>query len=215
MFKNLAPTRGAFVEVLAAHTDRLVAGANATLRLISGLGNPSESNQALIEELAVHKRGADALKDDFIHMLFEAFTTPIQREQLHALVLDLDRTLDALLGVANAIEAYRIRASTAEARKIASLAADACHRLNRAVIALADRNSPMKVIDLCREVEALEELSIQAMREGVTKLFANEGDEAAAWHAMKMRGFYFAQESVLDGCKQAARRIEEILLDSA
>jgi hypothetical protein len=32
---------------------------------------------------------------------------------------------------------------------------------------------------------------------------------------MKMRGFYFMQEAVLDNCKRAAKTLEEILLENA
>ncbi len=35
------PHRGTFFNLLAAHADRLVAGANATLRLFTALGNPA------------------------------------------------------------------------------------------------------------------------------------------------------------------------------
>ena len=53
------------------------------------------------------------------------------------------------------------------------------------------------------------------MRRAVTQLFEKEGDEAAAWHAMKMRGFYFMQEAVLDSCKRAGRTLEEFVLENA
>jgi uncharacterized protein Yka (UPF0111/DUF47 family) len=85
--------------------------------------------------------------------------------------------------------------------------------LNRAILALADRNRGPEIVQLCREIETLETRSSAAMREAVTKLFAQEGDEAAAWNAMKMRRLYFTQEAVLDGCKRAAKTIEEILID--
>lgn len=215
MLKNVTPSRTVFFDMLATHTDRLVAGANATLRLISGLGNPTESNTALIEEVNTNETSADKLKADFIRLLFDSFVTPIPREQLHTLVLDIDRILDTLQSVANAIAMYNIGTSTAEARTMASLAADACLNLNRAVVAMSDRNQRPEIIRFCREVEALEERSSIAMQEGVTKLFAVEGDEAAAWHAMKMRRLYFTQEAVLDCCKRAARTIEEILIENA
>ena len=38
MFSSLMPQRKEFFELLAAHSDRVVAGANATLRLMNGLG---------------------------------------------------------------------------------------------------------------------------------------------------------------------------------
>ena len=214
MLDNVIPQRATFFELLATHTDHLVAGANATLRLITGLGQASVENTVLINEVNQDETTADQIKAQFIHLLFESFTTPINREQLHTLITDLDRVLDTLQSVANAITMYNIGASTAEARTMASLASDACLLLNRAVIALADRNRGTEIVRLCREIEELETRSSLAMREAVTKLFEREGDEAAAWNAMKMRRLYFTQEAVLDGCKRAAKTIEEILIEN-
>ena len=42
MFSSLMPQRAEFFELLAAHSDRVVAGANATLRLMNGLGVGTE-----------------------------------------------------------------------------------------------------------------------------------------------------------------------------
>ena len=215
MLNNVMPKRATFFQLLGSHTDRLVAGANATLRLITSLGNPSEQRGSMIDEVNLNETSADAIKADFIRLLYESFTTPISREQLHTLILDLDRVLDALQTVANAIQMYNIGRSTPESRAMASLAADACLLLNRAVLALADRGRAAEIERYCREVEALEAQSSVAMREGVTRLFAQEGDEQAAWQAMKLRRFYFAQEAVVDGCKRAARTIEEILFENA
>lgn len=216
MLNNVMPQRGTFFELLGAHTDRVVADANATMRLVSGLGNPHADNAALIEEVNANESSADRIKSDFIHLLYESFTTPINREQLHTLILDLDRILDTLQSVANAVAMYNIDKSTAEARTMASLAADACLRLNRAVITLADRSrGQAALIDFCTEVDKIEGVAAEAMRDAVTKLFEHEGDEAAAWHALKMRGFYFTQEEVLRGCKRAAKTIEEILLENS
>lgn len=216
MLNNVMPQRATFFELLGAHTDRLVAGANSTLRLISGLGNQGNDTAALIEEVNANEASADRIKDDFIRLLYESFTTPINREQLHTLILDLDRILDTLQSVANAVNTYHIEKSTTEARTMASLAADACLRLNRAVITLADRSREQEsLIEFCREVDKIEAMADEAMRRAVTRLFEKEGDEAAAWHALKMRGFYFTQEDVLRGCKRAAKTIEEILIENA
>ncbi len=140
MLNNVMPQRGTFFDLLGSHTDRLVAGANATMRLVSGLGNQGVDSVALIEEVNANESSADRIKDDFIRLLYESFTTPINREQLHTLIVDLDRILDTLQSVANAIAMYHIERSTSEARTMSSLAADACLRLNRAVITLADRS---------------------------------------------------------------------------
>jgi len=216
MLTNVMPQRATFFLMLTSHTERLVGGANATMRLVSGLGNPSsEALESLIEEVNINEASADEIKQAFIRMLYESFTTPVNREQLHTLILDLDRVLDTLQSVANAVRMYRIESSTPQAREMASLASDACLRLNRAVTALGDRKRTAEVVAHCREIEQLEARAESAMREAVTLLFAHEGDEAAAWLALKMRRFYFSQEAVLDGCKRAARTLEEILIENA
>lgn len=215
MLNNVIPQRSTFFNLLAAHTDRLVAGASATLRLITGLGNQGEQTDALIEEVNLNETSADGIKAEFTKLLYESFTTPINRDQLHTLILDLDRVLDTLQSVANAVPMYNIENSTPEARALASLASDACLRLNRAVIALADREQAAQIAVLCPQIDALESQASTLMREAITKLFREEGDEQAAWHAMKMRRFYFTQEAVLDGCKRAAHTMEEILLENA
>lgn len=215
MLNNVMPHRSSFFNLLAAHTDRLLAGASATLRLITGLGSHGDHTDALIEEVNLNETSADGIKAEFIKLLYESFTTPINRDQLHTLILDLDRVLDTLQSVANAIPMYNINDSTPEARALAALASDACLRLNRAVIALADREQAPKIAVLCPEIDALNSQANAVMREAVTKLFREEGDEQAAWHAMKMRRFYFTQVAVLDGCKRAGRTMEEILLENA
>ena len=112
MLNNVISQRGTFFILLAAHTDRLVAGASATLRLITGLGNEGHQTALLIEEVNLNETSADAIKADFIRLLYESFTTPINRDQLHTLILDLDRVLNTLQSVANAINMYSIGNST-------------------------------------------------------------------------------------------------------
>ena len=61
MLNNVMPQRGVFFSLLVAHTDRLVAAANATLRLISGLGNPQFDTTTLIDEVNLNETSADDL----------------------------------------------------------------------------------------------------------------------------------------------------------
>ena len=215
MLNNVMPQRGTFFQLLASHTDRLVGSANATLRLLTTLGAPGEHDRAaLIEEVNVNENSADDIKTQYIRLLYESFTTPLNRQQMHVLMKDLDRVVDTLQSVANAVRMYHIESSTTEARLMASLGADACLRLNRAVTALADRRRQDEVTVVCQEIEAMEDRAAAIMREAITKLFAVEGDESAAWHAMKMRRFYTAQEDVLYNCKRAAHTIEKIVLEN-
>ncbi|HMV05188.1 MAG TPA: DUF47 family protein [Accumulibacter sp.] len=212
MFSSLMPQRKEFFELLAAHAEQVVAGANATLRLINGLGDSGANLAALVAEVNEHEHNGDQIKAKVIERLHQSFTTPINRDQIHALVSDLDMTLNVLQSVANALGMYNITQSTVEAREMAALSADACMRLSRAVAALADKNRGEETLNLCKEIEEIESKADKVQHKAITALF-QEG--ANVWQTMKMREFYSLQEAVLDACQDSAKMIEEILIENS
>jgi len=214
MRKNVVHKRAEFFSTLTAHSDRLVAGASAALRLVEGLGARPELDAGLIDEVNVNETSADDLKAAFISMLFESFATPISRDLLYTLITDLDSVLDTLQGVANNITTYSIRTSTPAARAMATLAAEACRHVRGAVAALADRKGAATVLRECAAIDVLAARGSAAMREAVTELFAREGDEQAALHAIRMHNFHFRQAKVLSRCRRVARTIEEVVLEN-
>jgi uncharacterized protein Yka (UPF0111/DUF47 family) len=90
MFSSLMPQRSEFFELLAAHSDRVVAGANATLRLMNGLGVGTEDIPVLVAEVNMNEQNADKIKAELIALLHRSFTTPINRDQIHTLTIELD-----------------------------------------------------------------------------------------------------------------------------
>jgi len=212
MFSSLMPQRKEFFEMLTAHSEQVVAGANATLRLINSLGDGKTDLAGLVKEVNDHEETGDQIKAKVIERLHQSFTTPINRDQIHSLIDDLDMTLNVLQGVANAVGMYNIKQSTVEARELASLSADACMRLNRAVAALADKARGDETLNLCKEVEEIESKADKVQHKAISALF-QEGTNV--WQTMKMREFYSLQESVLDCCQEAAKMIEEILIENS
>lgn len=212
MFKALMPQRREFFDLLAAHSDRVVAAANAALRLIQALGTNDAEIATLVKEVAHNEKSADQIKIDLIALLHKSFTTPINRDQIHTLTIDLDRVLHALRHVANAIDMYNINDSTSEMRELASLAADACLRLNRAVIALGDNERSKETMDLCKAIDQIESKADKVMRNAITKLFKEGGD---VWVAVKLKDFYRLQDAIIDHCDEAAKTIEQILIENS
>ncbi|HOW46834.1 MAG TPA: DUF47 family protein [Rubrivivax sp.] len=212
MFSSLMPQRKEFFELLSEHSEHVVAGANAALRLLNGLGAGTEDIPVLVAEVNLNEQRADKIKARLIALLHRSFTTPINRDQIHALTIELDLVLNALQDVANAVGMYSIEASTVEAREMASLAADACLKLNRAVLALPDKSRRKVAMDLCQEIDAIESQADRVQRKAITALFNGSG---TLWNALKMREFYALQEEVVDRCEDAAKTIEEILIENS
>ncbi len=67
-------------------------------------------------------------------------------------------------------------------------------------------------MNLCKEIDQIESRADKVLRKAIAKLFQDGGD---VWMAMKMREFYFLQENVLDYCEEAAKTIEEILIENS
>jgi predicted phosphate transport protein (TIGR00153 family) len=213
MFSGLMPKRREFFDLLAAHSDRVVAGANATLRLINTLGTDNRNGLGLLaKEVDFNEQSGEKIKAKLIALLHKSFVTPINRDEIHTLTLELDKVLDSLQDVANAVGMYNIQESTTEARELAALSADACLRLNRAVIALGDENRTKEAIELCQEIDGIQTKADKVLKKAITRLFQDGGD---VWTAMKLREFYFLQENVLDYCEDAAKTIEEILIENS
>lgn len=213
MFSSLMPQRREFFDLLIAHSDRLVASANATLRLVNAMGNGDQAAMdLLVREVDSNEKSGDNIKRDVITLLHKSFITPLNRDEIHNLTLEMDKVLGTLCNVADAISMYNIQISTPEARELASLSADACMRLNRAVIALADPKRNKEAVALCMEIEEIEGKADMVLKQAITRLFQDDGD---IWHAVKMREFYFLQETVLDDCQEVARTIEEILIENS
>jgi uncharacterized protein len=212
MFSRIMPQRREFFDLLTSHTDRLVAAANAVLRLVNALGTDSKDTVELVKEVDLNEQSGDKIKAELIALLHKSFITPISRDDIHTLTLELDKILDALQDVANAVGMYNIKDSTPEGRELASLAADACQRLNRAVIALSDKERRADAMALCQEIDSIESKADKVLKKAVTRLF---GDDSDIWAAMKLREFYFLLENVLDFCEEAAKTIEGILIENS
>ena len=212
MFSNLMPHRKEFFDLLTAHSDRVVAAANATLRLVNSLGTNSTDLNELIKEVALNETSGDKIKADMITLLHRSFITPFSRDEIHTLTLEIDKILGALQHVSDAVSMYHLTDSTPESREMASLGADACLRLNRVITTLANKEHAKEAINLCREIEALESKADKVLKKAITRLFA---DESQLWNAIRMREFYILQENVLDYCQEAARTVEEILIENS
>lgn len=213
MFKALMPQRREFFDLLAAHSDRVVAASSAALRLIQALGTPDADIDTLVKEVAHNEKSADQIKIDLIALLHKSFTTPINRDQIHTLTIDLDRVLHSLRHVANAIDMYNIGDSTSEMRELASLAADACLRLNRAVFALGDNDRSKETMDLCKTIDQIEAKADKVMRNAITRLFKEEDGDVLT--VVKLKDFYRLQDAIIDHCDEAAKTIEQILIENS
>jgi len=208
----MLPKRSEFFSLLTAHSERVLASTNAMLRLVTRLGVSADDVAALVEEVNMNEASADQIKKDMLTMLHKAFVTPLKREQVYALTLELDGVVNAVQDVAQSVAIYHVSEATPASRELASMAVDACTRLDRAIKSLKDKERSEETVNLCLEIERIEEKADAVMQRAIKTLFESEGDDNAALLAIRMRQFYSQQEKVLARCKESSQIIEGILI---
>ncbi|MCM8596823.1 DUF47 domain-containing protein [Accumulibacter sp.] len=211
----MLPKRKEFFDLLAAHCERVEAGASAMLRLVSSMGVSKQDVASLVEEINMNEASSDKIKADMIELLHKAFVTPLNRDQVYQLTLDIDRIMNCIQDVAMAVSDYNITESTRASHELAAMAVEACSRLTRAMAALnKDSHSP-ETMSLCEEIERIEEKSVAVMYQAIKALYDAEGDDAAALRAYRLQELYALQEKVFRASKKTAQSLEEILLETA
>ncbi len=211
----MLPKRKEFFDLLAAHSERVEAGANALLRLVSSLGISTQEVAALVEEINMNESSSDKIKADMITLLHKAFVTPLNRDQVYQLTIDIDRIMNNVQDVAMAVSDYAIAEASKASHELAAMTVDACSRLARALASLNDNARSQETMNLCREIERIEEKSVAVMYQAIKALYDAEGDDVAAMRALRMQELYALQEKVLRASKKAAQSLEGILLQTA
>jgi predicted phosphate transport protein (TIGR00153 family) len=161
------------------------------------------------EELNTIEHKCDELTHEVLKRLNKSFITPIDREDIHALVSALDTVVDMMEGTAARVVMYGVKESTPAMQELALLLAETAGVLGRSVAKL---NSNEGMLDSLVEVHDLESKGDGIYRKAMRDLFANNTD---ALNVMKCKEIYEKLEDAIDACEDAANVLENITLKNA
>ena len=212
MFSSMMPQRKEFYELLTAHADRVVASANATLRLTNGLGQRAE-DLLRSSPKSQNEHSADKIKAEMITLLHRSFTTPINRDQIHTLTYRAGPGTQRAAGRGQRRRHVQHQGIHAPKRAKWPRSRRCLHAAQPCRDGPGATSSASKeALDLCKEIDAIES---KADRCSARPSPACSTARRRVWTALKMREFYDLQEDVLDRCENAAKTIEEILIENA
>jgi predicted phosphate transport protein (TIGR00153 family) len=180
----------------------------ATLALHELLSDLADTRGRVREIEAAEKRG-DAVVDEIHSLLRASFFPPFPRAAVVALTGRLDDILDLVEDAAQTIHLFHVTQLTPEAMRLSQLGLDCVRRIEKAVAALARRDSDREVLALCEQVDELESQADHVLRSALSRLFRDEPD---ARHLIRMRAVYEVLEELTDVCKDAAGEIESTVL---
>ncbi len=211
MFGRLMPKEVKFFDLFNNHAAHIVEGAAALTALMRDYDNPS-LRQVQIDRIEREEKAADKITHDTIELLHKTFITPFDRDQIHALISQMDDILDIIQDVAESAMLYDLQKITPEAQQLAELSQLCCDRVQSAVKLLSSMDNADGILKLSKEIDRLESDADRVMRSAMSKLFR---DEADVRQLIKMKAIYELLENVTDKCEDVANVIEGVVVENA
>ena len=206
MFSRLMPREGRFFDLFNAHAAQIVEGGRALAQLFASF----ESASVHADRIDAAERNADKITHETISLLHKTFITPIDRDQIHQLITNMDDVLDLIQDVAETVVLYDIQRVGAEAQQLAQICQMTCDRVKTAVGLLANLRDPEAILKTCEEIDRLESDADRVMRSAMSRLFREESDVK---QLIKLRSIYEYLELITDRCEDVANIIEGIVLE--
>ncbi|TPG12457.1 DUF47 family protein [Sphingomonas oligophenolica] len=211
-FQRLLPRTGNFFELFEAHAATVLAGAEATARLLGETGDGAKEH---IREIIEREHDADDITRQVLQSVRKTFLTPFDRGAITALIGSLDDTIDEMQAAAAAIDLYEITDFAPEMRDMAAIIVDAAR--------LAAEAMPL-LRDIGRNGERLHELTERLIRiEG----HADEIHAAGLKRSLQLYGrtdtlrfvtereIYKHLERIVDAFEDVADQVDGIVIDHA
>ena len=126
------PREEKFFELFIADAENMLAGARMLEQMFRSYGE----RERLASQLRDAEHRGDQLSHEIGQKVNSTFVTPIDREDIHALISRLDDVIDLVEEIADTCILYGIAAPTPEAIELAGIIVKQCEQLHRALTKL-------------------------------------------------------------------------------
>lgn len=208
MLGSFLPKEGRFFELFGEIGEEIV---KATQEFAKMVEEPERADHYCHSIKAIEHRG-DEITHATMDLLHKTFITPLDRNDIHALITKLDDILDFIDAASQRVSLYEIRQFTSEAKQLSRVCTQSAELVRTAVSSLNNLKHPDKLSEVCVEINRLENEADQILRSAIAKLFKEEPDVRTL---IKLKEIYELLETMTDRCEDAANIIEGIVLEYA
>ncbi len=214
LFSKLLPKEGNFFELFNQHADHIMRAARAFEQLVANYADPM-AREKYNQQVDEAEHAADRITHEVNRLVHTTFITPIDREQIHALINIMDDVADLLQDSAETMALYDVHHMTEEIERLTTLSIKCCERVQAAVRMLGrigEQSVADATLKICEEIDELEGDADRVMRSAMSRLFRHEPDVR---ELIKLRTIYELLESITDRCEDVANLIEGIVLENS
>jgi predicted phosphate transport protein (TIGR00153 family) len=165
-----------------------------------------------ITKLKELEHEADVITHRTYEKMHKSFLTPLDREDIYALVNKMDSILDMIEASAARMSLYKVKKPTKVIIDQAKILNLSISKVKLIVYAMRDMKNSKMIIDACVEINTLENEGDIVLRTAMVDLFENEKD---AIELIKWKEIFERIEEALDVCEDVSNIIEGIVLKHA
>lgn len=170
---------------------------------------PAERRTPIVEAIKRLEHECDQVTHEVVNRLDRTFITPLDREDIHQLISDLDDVMDVIDGTARRAQIFRLGVAPTGIKLLSEMIAKITAVNEQAVARLKKGDDVMKY---CVEAKSLEEEGDALYHEALGKLFEKETN---AIELVKWKEIYDNLERTLDEAEDVANVVESIALKHA
>lgn len=203
---------GAFAEQAA----RMVEAAKLLVETFKNVERAPE----LAKTIKEIEHTGDRITHETVKRLHKTWITPFDRTDIHALITGLDDILDLTDAVSDRVALFDIDEVPKEAHELAQVLVRSCLAIEKAVKMLSDLDKASEILDVCVEINDLENEADVIYRRILADLYhgGTKAEPQGRYHplyVLKWRDIFDHLETATDRCEDLANIIEGVVLEYA
>ena len=144
--------------------------------------------------------------------LSKNFITPLDREDIHALITSINEVASFIYKASNKMRLYQVEKITKSIRKLTEISLDCCNQIGNAVAELKEMKNLNNINTAVKKINKLEEKADVVYDKALADLFENEVDLK---NIIKYKEVLSALHNSTDKCRVVARTLEAISVKHA
>ena len=181
-------------------------------RLFLAMTETHDYCEAKVAKLKEIEHEADIITHRTYEKMHTTFLTPIDREDIYALVNKMDSIMDVIEATAIRIHLYKVKKFDDQIIKQAKILNQAITKVKDIIHAMRNMKNSKMILDGCVEINTLENAGDVVLRTIMANLFENEKD---AIELVKWKDIFQLLEEGIDVCEDVSNIVEGIVLKHA
>lgn len=199
------PREEKFFDLFEELADKIEEGIKFFLEMVEKY-DYSDEKVARLKEI---EHEADIITHTTYAKMHTTFLTPLDREDICALVNKMDSVLDMIEASAMRINLYKVKTPSEAIIELALILDKAVNKIKIIVHGMRDMKNARRILDACVEINTLENEGDVILRKTIAQLFENEKDVV---ELIKWKEIYERLEEAIDVCEDVSNIAEGIVL---